>query len=467
MTDAAATWTPIGTIKPWDKNPRRNSSAVDEVAKSIKRFGFGAPILARTQDRVVIAGHTRLKAAQKLGLDKVPVRFLDLDPAMARALALADNKLGELAQWDDEGLADVLRELEEAQVDFDGLGFSDEELDDLLGPPPSEVEEDIEASELFSTEQQIDAAVDYFRERGFPYRAIPLHLQMHEINAMRAKPAEELMRSRLGYGVADTYHPHRFHATVKGKISPFECFSDDKKLRKAISLSYEFCGRVGADSINYLSMAAGAQACANFRPGFAAYLYRKHCPAGGTVLDTSTGYGGRLVGFIASGIDGLYIGIDPNIPTHEANQRMIDALGLDHLAELINLPVEDVPCDRLAGRCDFAFTSPPYFTKEHYSEAPTQSWKRYPTEEKWRAGFLEPMMRLQFEALKPGATAIVNIADVKIGAREYDCVSWTREAAHAVGFEYIRTDGYRLTSNFLGYEKDSDEPVLVFLKPAS
>ena len=132
MTDAAATWTPIGTIKPWDKNPRRNEAAVDEVAKSIKRFGFGAPILARTQDRVVIAGHTRLKAAQKLGLDKVPVRFLDLDPAMARALALADNKLGELAQWDDEGLADVLRELEEAQVDFDGLGFSDEELEMII-----------------------------------------------------------------------------------------------------------------------------------------------------------------------------------------------------------------------------------------------------------------------------------------------------------------------------------------------
>lgn len=144
MTDAAASWTPIDTIKPWDKNPRNNDAAVDEVAKSIKRFGFGAPILARTQDRVVIAGHTRLKAAKKLGLDKVPVRFLDLDPAMSRALALADNKMNELAQWDQEGLADVLRELEEANVDFDGLGFNDEELEVLLTAPsfdPSDEEQ--------------------------------------------------------------------------------------------------------------------------------------------------------------------------------------------------------------------------------------------------------------------------------------------------------------------------------------
>jgi hypothetical protein len=135
--EPAAEWILIDDLTPWEQNPRHNEAAVDDVAKSIKRFGFGAPILARLQDHVVIAGHTRLKAAQKLGLDKVPVRFLDLDPAMARALALADNKLGEIAEWDDEALAAVLRDLEEQQVDFDGLGFSEEELDALLKEPAS------------------------------------------------------------------------------------------------------------------------------------------------------------------------------------------------------------------------------------------------------------------------------------------------------------------------------------------
>lgn len=141
--EAAATWEPIDSLTPWDKNPRRNDGAVEQVAHSITRFGFGAPIIARASDRVIIGGHTRYKAAQKLGLDKVPVRFLDLDPAEAAALALADNKLGELAEWDDAGVAAILAELEAQGAPIDGLGWDDEELQALLGDgleaaPPSD-----------------------------------------------------------------------------------------------------------------------------------------------------------------------------------------------------------------------------------------------------------------------------------------------------------------------------------------
>lgn len=141
--EAAATWEPIDSLTPWDRNPRRNDGAVESVAHSITRFGFGAPIIARTSDRVIIGGHTRYKAAQRLGLDKVPVRFLDLDPAEAAALALADNKLGELAEWDDAGVAAILAELEAQGAPIDGLGWDDEELKALLGDgletaPPSD-----------------------------------------------------------------------------------------------------------------------------------------------------------------------------------------------------------------------------------------------------------------------------------------------------------------------------------------
>ena len=131
----AATWEEIGSLTPWDQNPRHNATAVDSVAASIERFGFGSPIIARESDRVVIAGHTRLQAAQKLGLDKVPVRFLDLDPAQARALALADNRIGEIAEWDDDMLSRVLSELNE-EIDIDGLGWSDDEIQALLDDVP-------------------------------------------------------------------------------------------------------------------------------------------------------------------------------------------------------------------------------------------------------------------------------------------------------------------------------------------
>ena len=129
---AAATWEEISSLTPWDQNPRINDGSVLHVAKSIERFGFGAPIIARQSDRVVIAGHTRLKAAKKLGLDKVPVRFLDLDPAQSRALALADNKLGELADWNNDMLRSILTDLQDEEFDLDGLGWSEDELDALI-----------------------------------------------------------------------------------------------------------------------------------------------------------------------------------------------------------------------------------------------------------------------------------------------------------------------------------------------
>lgn len=132
--EAAAVWVALADLKPWDQNPRRNDHAVAGVVESIRRFGFGAPILARRADGEVIAGHTRLKAAQQLGLAQVPVRYLDLDPADAHLLALADNKTAEAAEWDEAALADLLRS---AAEELDGAdlvvpGFDGEEIAKLV-----------------------------------------------------------------------------------------------------------------------------------------------------------------------------------------------------------------------------------------------------------------------------------------------------------------------------------------------
>lgn len=132
--EAAAVWVDIADLKPWASNPRDNSKAIAEVAKSIRRFGWGSPIVANKRDVEIIAGHTRFAAAAKLKLDKVPVRWLDLDPADAHALALADNKVGEVATWDDATLRQVLHELQDADASLlADTGFSDEELAALMG----------------------------------------------------------------------------------------------------------------------------------------------------------------------------------------------------------------------------------------------------------------------------------------------------------------------------------------------
>src|SRR5437762_3154490 len=130
--EAAAVWLPIGELVPWDRNPRKNAAAVAKVAESIERFGFAAPLLARAEDKQVIAGHTRLLAARKLGLTHVPVRLLDLDPADAKLLALADNRLGELAERDEDAPVRVLDDLSAAGADLAATGFPEGDIDRLL-----------------------------------------------------------------------------------------------------------------------------------------------------------------------------------------------------------------------------------------------------------------------------------------------------------------------------------------------
>lgn len=120
-------------IIPYANNPRHNDQAVSAVAASIKEFGFRQPIVA-DEKLVVLVGHTRLKAAKELGLACVPVHVAEgLTEAQKKAYRIADNKLNERAEWDNALLSLELDELREEGVALDLLGFSAEELDELLG----------------------------------------------------------------------------------------------------------------------------------------------------------------------------------------------------------------------------------------------------------------------------------------------------------------------------------------------
>lgn len=122
---------------PYENNPRNNDAAVDAVANSIKQFGFKVPIVI-DKDNVIVAGHTRLKAAEKLGLDKVPCIVADdLTEEQIKAFRLADNKTAELAEWDFEKLESELQELADLDVEMAQFGF-----DDLLENEPTEIVED-------------------------------------------------------------------------------------------------------------------------------------------------------------------------------------------------------------------------------------------------------------------------------------------------------------------------------------
>jgi hypothetical protein len=124
----------IADVKPYDKNPRINDAAVDAVAASLKEFGFRQPIVVDT-DGVIIVGHTRWKAAKKLGLAKVPVHVAgDLPPEKVKAYRIADNQTNTLADWDYELLPIELKDLQAAEYNLDLLGFSAEDLAKMLDP---------------------------------------------------------------------------------------------------------------------------------------------------------------------------------------------------------------------------------------------------------------------------------------------------------------------------------------------
>ncbi len=121
-------------IKPYPNNPRVNDDAVDAVAASLREYGFRQPVVLDAEG-FIICGHTRWKAAMKLGLEKVPVHVAkDLTPEQIKAYRIADNKTGELATWNFELLPIELGELQALNYDLGLLGFDAEELARLMDP---------------------------------------------------------------------------------------------------------------------------------------------------------------------------------------------------------------------------------------------------------------------------------------------------------------------------------------------
>jgi ParB-like chromosome segregation protein Spo0J len=127
--------TPIAKVIPYARNPRKNAAAVSKVAGSLKEFGFRQPIVC-DEKMVVIAGHTRLLAAQSIGLKTVPVHIATgLSKAQVAAYRIADNRTGQEAEWDNDLLAIELGVLADAKFDLSLTGFNPDELDALLNPP--------------------------------------------------------------------------------------------------------------------------------------------------------------------------------------------------------------------------------------------------------------------------------------------------------------------------------------------
>lgn len=151
----AADWVPVADLVAWDKNPKpHGQDNIKEIARSIRRFDFGAPIVAWRSKRQVVAGHGRLLGASLLmredpgrllatdapGPGLVPVRWMEFaSESEAAAYALADNRLTEVNPMTDAAVADILREIEAEGGDINVPGYSEGDLSALLSGTVSEV----------------------------------------------------------------------------------------------------------------------------------------------------------------------------------------------------------------------------------------------------------------------------------------------------------------------------------------
>lgn len=139
MNKTKVTYMDADSLIPYANNPRLNDNAVDAVAASIKEFGFKVPIVVDGEN-VIINGHTRLKAAHKLGMKQVPVIVADdLTPEQVKAFRLADNKTGELAEWDMAKLGIELEGIDDIDMTDFGFDFADLEEDEPQAVKVSEM----------------------------------------------------------------------------------------------------------------------------------------------------------------------------------------------------------------------------------------------------------------------------------------------------------------------------------------
>jgi Pyridoxal-phosphate dependent enzyme/ParB-like nuclease domain len=278
-------------LVPWAKNPRRNDAAVDVVAASIKELGFGAPVVARRADLRIIAGHTRVKAALKLGLRRVPVRLLDVDEATADRLALADNRLGEVAEWDDAALLPLLQQY---VADAELLGWTEADVEALVRASRDDGGAAAAASAAATLAERfvvppftvLDARQGYWRDRKAAWIALGLKSFLGRENIVQGAQAPK--PGRTAYS---TQHLAAYRKAGSSEAPP------DAGVKMDLSI---------------------------FDPVLCEVAYRWFCPPGGVVLDPFAG--GSVRGLVATRLGRRYYGVDLRAEQVAANRGQWEEL---------------------------------------------------------------------------------------------------------------------------------------------
>lgn len=313
----------------------------------------------------------------------------------------------------------------------------------------------------------VEKTLQYYRDSGFPYQ-IPLRERaLQALDTLESKAASLSITSGVlgsdntSSSIASSFFPHMWEVKCNNYPSPLEVFNDDKKLRKILRKGLDKSGIISDTSLRSVLRAfSSAQAVSNFRPVAALTIYEAYA-GDGAVWDMCAGFGGRLLGALASKKVRSYIGTDPSPLTYQGLLAMVKTYEGEHdkKVTILDTCAEDyIP---LESSLDLCFTSPPYYNTEKYAEDITQSYIRYPSPKLWREGFLKGMLFRCFYGLKSGGHLIININNVPSYS---NLVEDFLALAENLNFKYITTLNLELASRNRG-KQAKREPVFVFVKP--
>lgn len=307
---------------------------------------------------------------------------------------------------------------------------------------------------------EVDNIVKQLIELPFPYPQIlditKAHQEFRALqNAVVYLENDEIRPwSPLGARICIPHFPNRYFATWKNLPSAVESWCDKKMIRKAVLFQLRHGDPVHPHRV-LRALTLQLRTPTVFRPIVAKFVYDNFCPKNGLVWDPCAGYGGRLLGALVAGV--RYLGTDVDPETVRGNLALAQSFNATKdIANVILSPAENFKPPEV----DLVFTSPPYFDRERYSDEENQSWMNYKNVESWIDGFLRPMARNAFQALRRGSYFIINIADLKEKV-PIPLVSIMRDVAANENFILEKTLKMPLAKM---NRHQSFEPVLVFKK---
>ena len=452
----------ISELIPYARNNKiHNDRQIKLIASSILEFGFKQPIVVDSKNSIV-AGHGRLKGAKLAGLEEVPCIIADdLTKAQIKAYRIADNKLSDLAEWDNEMIGLELEELAELDFDISLTGFDIDEVEALSNVIEGSLE-DVEEDEVCEKNNKAEELINnsfiklskeiieqFDKIKGFSF--ITKHNA--KINFIKF----HYYNKKYNRYNSLAFHPQQF-ITSGDNYSTYEGL----KMLNAGKIKAERLRFVTGDDVSKIignSLAfSGSKMPLDFPVDLTKKLIKKYCKEEGKVLDPCHGWGGRLIGFLSSkakeyyGIDASNLQSDGVKDIYKTFKDVVDEKKVD----LICSPFEKV--DLKNNHYDFALTSPPYFDREKYIGG-EQSHSEYSNYNHWKCGFYTTLIKNVYDSLKKDCYFAL-----QVGSQKYPLLEDGIKIAERIGFEKIDILETDMKNNYNKTEIEKGEVILILKK---